>query len=312
MQPKRLGKGLDSLLADLSVENNSLVKQQVLELAIDKVKPNPDQPRKAFDDSALDELSGSIQALGVIQPILVQEMGDGTYQIIAGERRYRASLKAGKSTIPAIIRVYGGEEKLEVALVENLQRQDLNPLEEALAFRALMDNFNLSQDEISQRLGKNRSTIANSLRLLKLPPEIQTALKNGELTAGHARAILAVEEDKRLSFFHDILKNGLSVRAAEAATKESEVVKTESTAVVDVLGISKGATIVSTGKDKPETSFASKRSPELWEFEKKLIQALGTKVQIKGDVKSGRIEIGYYSLEDLERIFELIAKVPNV
>jgi len=310
---KRLGKGLDSLLADSSMDDSS--GQQVVDLLIRDVAPNPGQPRKDFDEVSLQELSDSIKEVGIIQPIIVQEIKDSMpgaarYQIIAGERRYRASIKAGLTTIPGIVRAYGFEQSLEVALIENLQREDLNPLEEALAFKDLMDRFELGQEEVAKKIGKNRSTVANSLRLLKLPPEAQLALRNGALSAGHARCILAVGAEQQAHVFAAIIEKELSVRDAEALAKainSGMPVDGAGTqgSTQDVLAMSKGATLAPNSKEhKPDSE---RREVELWEMEEKLIVALGTKVNIKGNTRNGKIEISYFSLEDLERLYDLFS-----
>ncbi len=331
-QPRRLGRGLGSLLeaSDPTAVESVDKGTSIITVAIDKVFPNPDQPRKEFDAQALADLSSSIKEKGIIQPILVAEKDDGTYTIIAGERRYRASKLAGISTIPVIIRSYSIEETMEVALIENLQREDLNPLEEAQAFRNLIDKFNLSQEEIAQKIGKNRATVANSLRLLKLPAQIQQGIASNTLSAGHARALLAIRDNDvaRNALYLAILDQGLSVRDAEwiaqsinsgasfdEATKKrmnkdvipppalvSQVSDPE--LALDVLALSRGATLkVSEHNSKADTE---RRSSELWDMEEKLIMALGTKVQIKGDNTTGKIEITYFSIDDLARINDLL------
>jgi ParB family chromosome partitioning protein len=312
VQTKRLGKGLDSLLSEVALENHS--GQQVVDLALNQVQPNPEQPRKDFDEAALADLSNSITEVGVIQPIIVQEVSQGTYQIVAGERRYRASLLAGLTTIPAIVRNYDQEHKLEVALIENLQREDLNPIEEALAFRGLMDRFDLGQDEVAKRIGKNRSTVANSLRLLKLPESVREAIRRGELSAGHARTILSVPAESAEAFFAAIQSKELSVREAEALARAvsdgtSVAGALDQSAHQKLLQQSAGATLTADRSATAEPKSATaKRAAELWEMEEKLIVALGTKVQIKGDVSNGKIEIQYFSLDDLERIYEIMTR----
>jgi ParB family chromosome partitioning protein len=336
-QPRRLGKGLDSLLAESSeaVGGQADVKSAaIIELPIEKVFPNPDQPRKEFDETALAELSSSIQEKGVIQPILVLSRPDGTFMIIAGERRYRASKLAGRASIPAIVKTYTVEETMEVALIENLQREDLNPLEEAIAFRSLIDRFNLSQEEIAQKIGKNRATVANSLRLLKLPESIQQGIASNSISAGHARALLAVKNDEaaRESLYQAIVERGLSVRDAEwiaqsinggSSFMEASIQRLQVPAagngdglalpleggVADVMDLTRGATIKpSQTSDGKTLASDNKRAPELWDLEEKLIVALGTKVQIKGDTKGGRIEITYFSADDLDRLHELLVR----
>ena len=253
-------------------------------IALENLKTNPGQPRKNFDTGELEELADSIREQGIIQPIIAGDNGDGTYTIIAGERRTRAALLAGLSEVPAIIRKYSDEKRMEVSLIENIQRANLNPIEEASAYRQLMDISSLSQDEVAVRVGKNRATVANSLRLLKLPPEMQESLRKNELTPGHARAILSVSGAKAQDFlFREILKKNLSVREAEklAAGQGNE-------------------------NKKQVKNTVKKQAPELKAMEEKFIKRLGTKVKINGDFKKGTIEIDYYSMEDLDRLYEIL------
>lgn len=335
--PKRsLGKGIDALIlssggAPAGITSNG--HQKVLDLSIDMVKPNPEQPRKDFDEQALEELAQSIKEKGVIQPVLVQEAGFGEYILIAGERRYRASLKAGMKTIPAIIRKYDEEETLEIALIENLQRENLNALEEALAFQKLMEHFQLTQDDIAARLGKSRSAIANSIRLLRLPAEVQDQVRRNQLSAGHARAILSLSTDgaTQIRFAAELETRGLSVREAETLAKQInggssidlalsallEDKQNQQQAVPVGAGtspelesfrdITRGATLRET--DPAESARGQDTKPvEFNDIEERLIERLGTKVQLKGDLKSGKIEIMFYSSDDLGRIFELLTK----
>jgi len=237
-----LGKGLDALLdnndelsaapetediafpaLDVSIyasENTSPRKSasetSVTSLPVDKLVPNPGQPRKNFDETEMRELADSIKAYGIIQPVIAADAGDGTYIIIAGERRTRAAKLAGLETVPVVIRDYTDQKRLEVSLIENIQRSDLNPIEEAAAYKNLMDYSNLSQDELSARVGKNRSTVANALRLLKLPVEIQKSIEEGSVSPGHARALLSISDPKaREKLFREILAGNVSVRQAE-------------------------------------------------------------------------------------------------
>jgi ParB family chromosome partitioning protein len=259
----------------------------VVLLPPDKLSPNPDQPRKNFDQTEMEELAESIREHGIIQPIIAADAGDGTYIIIAGERRTRAARLAGLDQIPVIIREYTDEKRMEVSLIENVQRADLNPIEEAAAYKNLMDFSRLSQDELAAKVGKNRSTVANALRLLKLPGEMQKSLEQGEISSGHARAILAVTEKKgQDQLFKEITSKGLSVREAE---KRASALN--------------GAQ----GKDKGgEQKSPAKRAPELGAMEEKFIGRLGTKVTIEGDLNKGRIHIEYYSMEDLDRLYEIL------
>ncbi len=293
MSKRVLGKGIDALFQSLSEEK----KEEELSfdsgyemMDISRLFPNPNQPRKEFRKEALEELAASIRAKGVLQPLLVEPRGDGTYCIVAGERRYRAALLADLKQVPTIVRSFSEQEKLEIALIENLQREDLTPIEEAKAYKSLMETAGLSQEDLSSRIGKNRSTIANSLRLLKLPEDMQEAVNKGELTAGHARAILSVlnPSDMRI-LFHRILTKGLSVREAEAMASN----------------LNKGARGSASSE---EDRFPKQRPIELQEMEQRLLNVLGTKVQIRGNGKRGTIEISYFSTEDLERLIEILVR----
>ena len=214
-----LGRGLDSLISvgDIQTGGSSAIN----EIKIDLIKPNPNQPRRTFDEATLEELAVSIKELGVVQPLSVRENPDGTYQIIAGERRWRAAGMAGLTSVPAYVRSASDSEVTEMALIENIQREDLNAIEVALAFRNLIDTYNLTQEGLSERLGKKRATIANHLRLLKLPAEIQLGLRDHKLDMGHARALLSVDNPKKqLRLYNLILKEGLSVRKVEELAKK--------------------------------------------------------------------------------------------
>lgn len=209
-----LGRGLDSLISmgDIRTDGSSAIS----EIEISRIVPNPDQPRRTFDEETLDELASSIRELGVVQPLTLRMGEDGDYQIIAGERRWRAARKAGLFTVPAYVRTVSDTEMTEMALIENIQREDLNSIEVALGFKKLIDTYHLTQERLSERLGKKRATIANHLRLLRLPAEIQLGLRDRKLDMGHARAILAIEDPKlQLKIYQRILKEGLSVRAVE-------------------------------------------------------------------------------------------------
>jgi ParB family chromosome partitioning protein len=303
--PRRigLGKGLDALLdnnddsqytiveihdiptADIESEPVTTAKnsgQDIVQLQTDKLIPNPGQPRKNFDEAELQELSASIKTYGIIQPIIAADNGDGAYIIIAGERRTRAARLAGLDTVPVIIRDYTDQKRLEVSLIENIQRTDLNPIEEAAAYKNLMDFSGFSQDDLAARIGKNRSTVANALRLLKLPVEIQKSIEEGKVSSGHARALLSVTDaTTREKLFREILADNLSVREAEKRASSSP----------------SPATSVKKVKQQP---------PEIEFMAEKFIQKMGTKVVIEGDLKKGRVVIDYYSMEDLERLYELL------
>jgi len=214
-----LGRGLDSLISmnDIQTGGSSAIN----EIEVDRISPNPEQPRRTFDEETLDELASSIRELGIIQPLSLRDAGDGTYQIIAGERRWRAAKLAGIATVPAYVRTASDSEVTEMALIENIQREDLNAIEVALAFRKLIDTYSLTQDRLSERLGKKRATIANHLRLLKLPAEIQLGLRDHKLDMGHARALLSVADPKeQLKLYNLILKEGLSVRRVEEIARQ--------------------------------------------------------------------------------------------
>jgi ParB family chromosome partitioning protein len=250
------------------------------------VEPNPDQPRKDFDQPALEELAASIKEQGVLQPLLVEAWANG-YRIVAGERRWRAAQLAGLTEVPVLVRSFTDESRMEIALIENIQRSDLKPMEEARAYRGLMEAFNLTQEEVAKKVGKQRSTVANALRLLKLPEEMQVALDRGGLTAGHARAILSVTNpDGQNVLFQEILAEGLSVREAEDRAQRWNI---------------GGGTAV----PKAVPSVPPRRLPEIADLEQRFIEKLGTKVSIKGDAKRGRIEIVYHSADDLDRLYEI-------
>lgn len=213
-----LGRGLDSLIQmdDVPARGSSAINDIKLEL----ISPNPDQPRTTFDEEALEELASSIRELGIIQPLSLRKTGDNTYQIIAGERRYRAAIKAGLTSVPAYIRTANDSELTEMALIENIQREDLNAIEIALTFKKLIDQYNLTQERLSERIGKKRATIANFLRLLKLPAEVQLGLRDKRVDMGHARALLAINDPSlQLKLYNEIVKQGLSVRKVEELAK---------------------------------------------------------------------------------------------
>lgn len=279
MAKKGLGKGLDALFAEEE-------KQGVTEVKITEVIPNKDQPRKAFDEEKLQTLADSIQEHGLIQPIIVTQKGEG-YVIVAGERRWRAAKKAGIKKIPVIIRDYTDLAVKEVALIENLQREDLNPIEEALGYRALMDEYSLTQEEISVRLGKSRSAIANSVRLLTLDDFTKDKLISGEISEGHARCALSIPAGVVREFFiNRIIEDGLNVRQAERLAKD----------------------LTKQPEVKPNDPMSSAYKIEMERISKSLAQYLGTKVKLSGNNKKGKIEIEYYGNADLERLLELISR----
>lgn len=311
-----LGKGLGALMqeADLSEEiseNGVQLKENASPVNLNLptgissdengtlwvdtalLKPNPRQPRTYFDDEKLAELTESVRNEGILSPVIIEDANDGTFFIIAGERRTRAAKAAGLKKIPVQLRKYSEQRKLEVALIENIQRTDLNALEEAQAYYDLMELGNLTQDQVAERVGKNRSTVANCLRLLKLPEDIQKALVTDSISSGHARAILSLENDsdKRI-LFGKIIGQGLSVRQSENIAKEMK----------------SGISSVAKTDLKPEP----KKDPNLAALEQKLIERLGTKVQLKGGFSKGTISINYFSSEDLDRIFNLIVPDANL
>ncbi|MDR0388185.1 MAG: ParB/RepB/Spo0J family partition protein [Treponema sp.] len=268
-------------------------------IPLDKLNANPGQPRKNFDEEALKELADSIREHGIIQPILVEEAGDGSYTVIAGERRSRAARMAGLTEVPALIRSYTDEQRMEVSLIENIQRADLNPVEEAMAYRQLMELTGLSQDDVAVRVGKNRATVANTLRLLKLPQPMLQALRDGGLSPGHGRALLSVSDPPaRETLFREITGRGISVREAERRA--------------GVLNSPEGGNPVgkpAAGSGGENTvPVRPQRDAELIAIEQQFIDVLGTKVTIDGDLKKGKIHIDYYSMEDLDRLLEILKK----
>ena len=292
MSKKALGKGLEALFS--SGEEREVPSEAFGGIGqfvdIGSIEANPDQPRKDFDEQALKELSESIKEKGVLQPVLVERKGD-RFIIIAGERRYRASLLAGLEKIPVIEKKFTGEEKLEAALIENIQRENLSPIEEAKAYQMLMNTYNLGQEELARKIGKNRSTVANNLRLLKMPADMQNAISSGEITAGHARAVLSVinPADQRL-LFNRIMTHGLSVRESEKQAADlNSGIRT------------------SVGKEKKKSLPAAK-DPDIEEVEQRFIDSLGTKVSLSGTLSRGKLEISFFSRDDLDRIYEIITR----
>lgn len=289
MSKRALGKGIDALLlGGFDGNERGPAKLEVSLVPIDRVHPGEGQPRKAFHEESLAELADSIREQGVLQPILV-ESGDAGYTIVAGERRYRAAIKAGLTEVPVIVRSLTREERLEIGLIENIQREDLTPIEEAEAYRALMNAMKLSQEELSKKIGKKRSTVANALRLLNLPEEMQRALSTAELTAGHARAILSLQNpsDQQV-LFRRVLERGLSVREAEAMAES----------------LNRGTRAGSSKQAK--RGQGRRKDASLLAIEQRFIDLLGTKVSVVGGIEKGKIEISYFSRDDLERIYELL------
>jgi len=280
MNRRGLGRGLGALLSATPAADDVLI-----EIPVDQIEANPAQPRKSFSPEALEELVTSIRASGVIQPVIVRHRGPG-YQLIAGERRWRAARQAGLERIPAIVRDATDAESLELALVENLLREDLNPIDEAEAYEKLLGQFGWTQEELAGRIGRDRSSIANSLRLLRLPEEIQADLRGGRLTMGHARALLALTNPAdQLRLRDDILAHAWSVRATEDSIRALEEAARPRGAV-------------------PRTG--RRRSPELAALEAGLQRALMTRVRIVGSERKGKIEVVYATGEELDRLTELL------
>jgi ParB family transcriptional regulator, chromosome partitioning protein len=270
-----LGRGLAALIPDAPTSARGGVQQ----LGIERISPDPRQPRHHFEKDALAELAASIRAQGVLQPILVRKSGEG-YVIVAGERRWRAAQQAGLHEVPALVRDLAESAAFEVALVENLQREDLTALEEAEAYRRLIDEHGLTQDDLAKRVGRDRSTIANALRLLRLPDEVKAAVSSGALSMGHARALLAVEDHARMTqLARQVIARGLSVRAVELLVR-GRVSKPS------------GATVSS--------------NPNARALCESLVRALGAKVTLQGSGKTGTLRIHYSSLDELDRIVEKI------
>ena len=325
MSKRRLGKGIDALLQGRPLDQLQQMTSIVM-VGIDDISPNPGQPRKRFSDASLAELADSIRERGIIQPILAEDTGDGTYVIVAGERRYRAAKLAGLTEVPVIAQELTEEEMLEVALVENIQREDLNPIDEARALQSALDQSGATQDQLAKRLGKSRSAIANSLRLLRLDDDMQDALSDGTMTPGHARALLALNgKADRRRLFERIRDEGLSVREAEAMVRGGSLDETaldrmraagggaaggaaapDSDAAGEAGADDPGAApgIAVEEQDQVELPTGAAKSVELQNLEDKLIEHLGTRVVVKGSNRHGRIEITYLSTDDLERVVE--------
>jgi ParB family chromosome partitioning protein len=283
-----LGKGLSALLQDATTDITTTEAKPVNttnEILISQIQANPFQPRTEFDDEALNELADSIRLHGVIQPITVRKIGYDQYQIISGERRTRASILAGQTKIPAYVRVANDQEMLEMALIENIQREELNPIEIALSYKRLIDECSLKQEELAERVSKNRTTVINYLRLLKLPDSVQSALKEGRISMGHARAIINVDDPKKQEWMlEQMLANELSVRDVESLVRENNTKET---------------------KNKPATAPA--KSTVMVDFQKQLSERFNTKISIKADDKGrGSIKIPFRSQADLQRILDLL------
>ncbi len=280
---KGLGKGLGALLNTDEAIDTALDSQN--ELKISQIEPNKNQPRTEFDSEKLQTLADSIEKYGILQPIVVKKQDNGFYKIIAGERRWRAAKLAGLTKVPVIIKEYDDRETMEIALIENLQREDLNPFEEARGYRELMDIFSMTQEQVAQKVGKSRSAVANSIRLLSLCDEIKKLVLDKELTVGHVRALLATDnETVQLAAAKKIVEEGLTVRQTEAFIKS----------------------MLQEKKEKKKNPVDEELRRYLMTLEKRLSDSLGTKVTIQSKKDRGKIEIEYYNNEDFERIMKMI------
>ena len=290
MKRNALGRGLDSLISmdDIQLSGSSAIN----DIAINDIEPNPDQPRTSFDKEALSELASSIKELGIIQPLTLRQLDNGKYQIISGERRYRAAKLAKLDSVPAYIREANDSELTEMALIENIQREDLNAIEIALTFRKLIDQYNLTQERLSERIGKKRTTIANFLRLLKLPAEVQMGLKDKKLDMGHARALLSIEDPAmQLKLYNEILKKGLSVRQVEQQAKHYQEI------------IKKGE---QPGKDTPK----DRKTDDFDILTKHLSKAFGVPVKFACDTNGkGTITFAFNSDDELDRIISIFDRL---
>ncbi len=286
-----LGKGLGAIIATSPTPAGDIEKvigedsSRVIEIDVNKISPNPDQPRHKFDEHEIAGLAESIKSVGLIQPIIVRKFETG-YLVVAGERRLRAVKSLGLHTIRSIVIKADEEKNFSLALIENIQRSNLDPIEEAKAYRVLANKFMLKHQDISEKVGKNRSTITNSLRLLTLPEEIQDSISHGKISTGHAKVLLSTPSvSKQIEIFREIVDKGLSVRALEVMLGE----------------------IKTTSKSHKKIS-VSKKDAHIRKMEEKLVSMLGTKVEIKHSGSKGRIEISYYSLDDFDRIVDIIRK----
>lgn len=278
MTRQALGKGLDALIP--GAKKSTDVKKGIVDININDIKTNPYQPRKTFSPEKLEELIKSVKEKGVIEPIIVKEIPNNKYELIVGERRLVAAQRAGLQTVPAIIKNVSSIEQLEIALIENIHREDLNPVEEASAYKQLMEAMHFTQEQLADKLGKNRATVANVLRILNLPDSVQKRLIGGELTLGHAKVLLSVDDaNRQKALCEQVVKYNLSVRDLEKILKSGK-------------------------KTRLKTITAD--MPEFKAIEEKLKHFFGTKVRIKGKYKKGKIEIEYYSKEEFERILELL------
>jgi len=292
---KALGRGLSALLSDSEDERSEVditspaaigaVRGSNLdEIAVNEIETNPFQPRQHFDQETLNELADSIRVHGIIQPVTVRKLSDHQYQLISGERRFQASKLAGLKSLPAYVRTANDQQMLEMALIENIQRENLNPIEISLSYQRLISECNLKQEELGDRVGKNRTTVTNYLRLLKLPPDIQIALRDNKISMGHARAIINIEDPaSQLYIFKKIISDDLSVRAVESMAREL------------TQGARQNSDVKSPGVPK-----------EIHQLQSKLSSHFGTKVMVRSDGKKGDIRIPFLSVEDLNRILDIL------
>lgn len=288
-----LGRGLDALIST-DDELHTGGSSSINEVPVEKIKANPNQPRREFSETSLEELAESIRQIGIIQPITLRQMEDGTYQIIAGERRWRASQMAGLNSVPAYVRTADDEKMMQMALVENIQREDLNAIEIALAYQNLIEQYHLTQDKLSEKIGKNRATIANYLRLLKLPAQVQMALRNKEVDQGHARALLGLDKPTlQVKLFNEIKEKGYSVRQVEDMVK----------------ALNNGETV----KSGRHTMKAKNRLPEEYnELKNRLAEVFRTKVEMTCSQKGkGKIILSFTNEEELEHLISLFDRMKS-
>ena len=288
MKKKALGRGLSALLSDTPetgrLEEAPVAHGNMNEVAINEIEVNPFQPRKNFDKETLSELADSFKVHGIIQPVTVRKLARNQYQLISGERRFQAARLAGLKTIPVYVRSADDQQMLEMSLIENIQRENLNPIEIALSYQRLLTECNLKQDELGDRVGKNRTTVTNYLRLLKLPPDIQIALRDNKLSMGHARAIISIENSEvQLLIFKRTVREDLSVRQVEELVRSMTKAK----------------------KEKSPTNTTTASSREIVQLQGKLSSHFGTKVNVKSDGRKGEIKIPFLSIEDLNRILDI-------
>lgn len=287
MSRKVLGRGLDALISHETVPAEAEKTDRIRRIPVDRITPNPHQPRRQFDESKLDELSRSIRERGILEPLIVRQTQDGSYHLIAGERRLRAAQKAGLTEVPAILRDFDGLDSLEVALIENLQREDLNPVDEARAYQRLIDQFNRTHAEISEKVGKDRSTVTNLVRLLRLPDIVLDEVSRGTLSVGHARVLLSIEDAvEQESLAGEMVRDGWSVREAERRLANR--------------------TRQQSRRTREKKAAQTAKSREVARVEEAMRFALGTEVHLLHTDKGGRIEILYSGPEELERILQLM------